>query len=92
MNLQNDEFFEISYIFLSRAQDNITKVHHTRALIEGIENMRREKVRKLFEESKGSIMLKNLTTYESNRIREPLSKLSAMVDRLKRSDLEKNRR
>lgn len=49
--------------------------------------MRREKIRKLFEETKGSLSLKliNLTTFESNRIREPLSKLGMMADRLRKT-------
>ena len=54
--------------------------------------MRREKIRRLFEENHGNLKLKNLTTYEANRIRDPLSKLGLMVDRLKKSDLEKNRK
>lgn len=46
----------------------------------------------MFEQGKGSISLKNLTTFEANRLRDPLSKLATMVDRLKKSDLDKNRR
>ena len=45
------------------------KLPQMRALVEGLESMRREKVRKLFEEAKGSLRLINLTTFESNRIR-----------------------
>jgi hypothetical protein len=49
-------------------------------------------VRRLLEENQGALKLKNLTTYEANRIRDPLSKLGAMVDRLKKSDVERNRK
>ena len=46
--------------------------------------MRKEKLRRLFEENHGSLKLKNLTSYEANRFKDPLSKLSIMVDKLKK--------
>ena len=77
---------------MSKAPQNITKISLVRGLIEGLENIRREKIRKLFEQNRGSIRLKNLTTYEANRLREPLSKLAVMVDRLKKTELQRNKK
>ena len=91
-NLQTNEFFEISYVFLSKAADNVKNIHHIRAMVEGIENMRREKIRRLVEDSHGSIRLRYLTSYEANRIKEPLSRLEGLVDRLRRSDSEGHKR
>ena len=61
-----------------------------KGLVEGLENIRREKIRKQFEESCGAIQLRNITSYETNRLRTPLSRMASMVDRLSRSDVDKN--
>lgn len=77
---------------MSKAANNIPKINMVRGFIEGLENIRREKIRKLLEENRGSIRLRNLTTYEANRLREPLSKLTVMVDKLKKSELDRNKK
>ncbi len=90
-NLQNEEFFEISYIFMSRAHDDVARIVEMRGLIEGLENIRKEKIRRIFDEGRGTVKLVNLTTFEANRLREPLSRLAMMVDRLKKGEREKEK-
>lgn len=81
--LQNDEFFEISYIFMSRAPDDVPNILKIRSLVEGLENHRREKVKRVMSQGQGAVAMVNLTNFEANRMREPLSRLNQLVERIK---------
>lgn len=85
IKLPHDYFFEIGYIFLKKAPNDLTSNMKVRARLEDLENIRAEKLKKLFsptpsekEENEnllGPLRIKNITGYEVNLRRGILSKM-----------------
>ena len=67
--LQNDEFFEISYIVLNKAPDDLDNPTKIRNLIDSLKDLREDKIRKILNCKKG-VLINNATTYELNKFRK----------------------
>lgn len=82
--MQNDEFFELSYIILNKASDDLESPMKIRNLIDSLKDLREDKIKKLLRFKEG-VLINNATTYELNKFRAANSIAMEEINRVNKA-------